>query len=182
MILHIFVALLFAFVQTYPNLKPPVGGQFFYADMRTAETYGMHYIDVLVGSDHQHLQLALMSDQFTSGLVSSDCTMQGALCEVPHKYNTKSSDSARPLGYLVNESQNIFGNKQSLVENTFVATTFNDTFELDLSAFGRGTEIQNLTFLSIILSRKPYKSNYDGALGLAPYSANNESKEYNFMW
>jgi len=69
-----------------------------------------------------------------------------------------------------------------LVENTFVATTFNDTFELDLSAFGRGTEIQNLTFLSIILSRKPYKSNYDGALGLAPYSANNESKEYNFMW
>jgi hypothetical protein len=83
MILHIFVAFMFAYIQAYANLKPPVGGQFFYADMRTAETYGMHYIDVLVGSDRQNLQLGLMSDQFTSGVVSTDCTMQGALCEVP---------------------------------------------------------------------------------------------------
>lgn len=63
-----------------------------------------------------------------------------------------------------------------------MATAINDTFELDLSAFGRGTEIKNLTFLSIILSRQPYKSHYDGSLGLAPYSANPESKEFNFMW
>lgn len=83
MILHIFAAYLIASVQSYANLKPPVGGKFFYADMRTAETYGMHYVDVLVGSDHQHLQLALMSDQFTSTLVSSDCMMGGALCAVP---------------------------------------------------------------------------------------------------
>ena len=176
MILHIFVALLFGLVQAYPNLKPPVGGKFFYADMRTAETYGMHYIDVLVGSDQQHLQLALMSDQFTSGLVSVDCTMHGVLCEVPQKYNPGSSTSAQPLGYLVSESQLIFGNKQSLVENTLTATVSNETFELDLSAFGRGTEIENLTFLSIFLSKEPYKSNYDGALGLAPYSASPESK------
>jgi len=118
----------------------------------------------------------LMSDQFTSGLVSTDCTMKGVLCEVPQKYDTKTSNTARPLGYLINESQLIFGNKQSLVKNTLMATAFNDTFELDLSAYGRGTEIGNLTFLSIILSKETYKSHYDGALGLAPYSANTESK------
>ena len=28
---------------------PPLGGKFFYSDIRSGAIYGMHYIDVLVG-------------------------------------------------------------------------------------------------------------------------------------
>ena len=44
-------------------VAPPQGGKFFYSDLRSSWIYGMHYIDVLIGSPQKHFQLALSSSE-----------------------------------------------------------------------------------------------------------------------
>ena len=51
----------FAVAVAEPSHLPESDGNFFYADLRQGKVYGMHFIDVLVGSNKQHFQLSLNS-------------------------------------------------------------------------------------------------------------------------
>lgn len=76
---------------------PPTGGKFFYSDLREGEIYGMHYIDLLVGSDNKHFQVVAASDMYNVGLISVKCSM--AVCYVGDKYNSSASTTSNVKDY-----------------------------------------------------------------------------------
>ena len=49
--LFIRISFLLYTVSAYANQKPPLTGKFFYADLSRAEYYGLHYVDMDIGSN-----------------------------------------------------------------------------------------------------------------------------------
>lgn len=73
----------------YSNIKPPLSGKFFYADLNQAEYFGMHYVNMQLGSEKTQLHLSLSSDQSMTGVYDNACSYDfgRTLCNVPATYN-----------------------------------------------------------------------------------------------
>jgi len=83
----------------------------------------MHYIDVLVGTNQQHFQLALNSEQYTLGVISIDCPNN--ICYVSDKYDSSLSTSSVPDNNLFYHHIYIF-NHQTLADSLFTTKGFKD--------------------------------------------------------
>ena len=136
------ISTFFIFVNAQANALPPRGGKFFYADLRQGKVYGMHYIDVLLGQNQQHFQLALNSEQYTLGVISVDCP--NAICYVSDKYDSSLSSTSVPDNKLFYHHSYIF-NHQTLADALFTTTGFKDEVMLELYQFQRETSM-NITF------------------------------------
>jgi hypothetical protein len=112
-----------ALVNAQANALPPRDGKFFYADLRQGKVYGMHYIDVLLGTNHQHFQLALNSEQYTLGVISTECPNH--ICYVSDKYDSSLSTSSVPDNNLFYHHSYIF-NHQTLADSLFTTKGFKD--------------------------------------------------------
>jgi len=83
-------------VLSYPNIKPDLNGKFFYADLREGLVYGMSLVDVLIGSENKHFQLAFTSSESTLGVISSEC--DNFVCYVQDKYDPSESKTSKEMG------------------------------------------------------------------------------------
>jgi uncharacterized protein YukJ len=83
----------------------------------------MHYIDVLVGTNEQHYQLALNSEQDTLGVISKDCPNN--ICYVSDKYDSSLSTMSIPDNNLFYHHAYIF-NHQTLADALFTTKGFTD--------------------------------------------------------
>ena len=176
------VSMLFSSTQAYANPKPPLTGKYFYADIKKAETYGLHYVEMNLGSNNVKMSMSISSDQFMTGVFETTCVMDGATCQVPTLWDYSASTTAVTTGNIYNYRAQIFGNNQDLEVNKLTGIGYNDTMNFDLDAYGRQTTVSQATFMAVIESTTSYKSQFDGHLGLAPYSERPEFKQYNFMW
>ena len=58
------VSMLFSSTHAYANPKPPLGGKYFYADLNKADTYGLHSVNLDLGSNNETLKLSISTDQY----------------------------------------------------------------------------------------------------------------------
>ena len=111
-------------------------GKFFYADLARAEYYGLHYVEMELGSDGQKMQLSLDSGQFYTGVFEDICTVAaaGGACQIKNLWDYKKSTTAESQGLLFSNEQYVFGQAQNLVNNTITAIAYKDNFRFELGS------------------------------------------------
>ena len=72
-------------------------------------------------------------------------------------------------------------NHDYIMKTQFRQGLFKDKFNVGLSQYGRKTDFTNI-FASNYRSSVGFRSQFDGYIGLAPYSKDLERKEQNFMY
>jgi len=72
-------------------------------------------------------------------------------------------------------------NKKSMLYTTFKAEVVRDTFRLKIEEYKRETQFR-IKFAAITESSEMYDSEFDGFLGLAPYTKDNNNFIYNFLY
>lgn len=78
--------------------------------------------------------------------------------------------------------EEIFGINQKLLLNDVIGIAYKDTMNFELHKYGRETTIEHTMFVANYDSSLALQSTFDGYLGLAPYSAMPDNKEYSFVW
>ena len=111
-------------------------------------------------------------------LVSDECPRH--FCNVATTYDYLKSTSDDRLGIKITTDEYIY-NKNSMLYTKFDAEIVRDTFKLKIDEYNRET-LFRIKFASITNSSEVYDSEFDGFLGLAPYTKDNNNFIYNFLF
>jgi len=66
--------------------------------------------------------------------------------------------------------------------NTAVGDVYEDTMNFELHHYMRETTLPSMSFVANFKSQLALTSEFDGYLGLAPYSAKPDLSKHNFVW
>ena len=115
---------------------PPLGGKFFYSDLRSGWVYGMHFIDVLIGFPEKHFQLALSTEEYTAGVVGVACS--ASRCYVADRFDHSLSQTCVAAGWSATEDTLLFNHK-ALATARMTTKGFTDVFTTEVYQYQRQT-------------------------------------------
>jgi len=158
---------------------PPLDGHFFYADFTASGPYGMHQMQLGVGSQQQVFDVLVTTSQYQLALITTNCRQY--ICNVPDKIDTSNNiDGTLVQGSSFNNMNINLNTGRRLTQTTIEGNQYQTKLGLVWYRWHRETNFQqNVT--GIDFSSVSFKTPTSGWIGLAPYTSNLGKKDDNFM-
>lgn len=111
-------------------------------------------------------------------IISSECK-NPTVCDIPSGYNKKNINKISNVQYQTKEVR--FFDKLQLYETKLTVNKAKEQVEFWYHKYHRYLQVQAQVF-SVIDANQPFISQYNGYMGIAPYSDTQVRKERSFLW
>ena len=157
----------------------PEEGKVFYADFKTDDDFGRHYIVMHVGEARQMVKMWVSTTESVTGIITSECDDN---CNVLNRYDfTKSNTTNITSSFFQTQITDVF-NDTKLAYTRFYGVMWRDHLDLEYAS-AEQFDLKNITFMGITaVATTRFKSDYAGFLGLAPIQSDPSNREKNFMF
>ena len=181
-------------------IDTPNSGKFMYLELdnqvdfpvtkliKDTSFHGMYHVNVFAGSKNTKTELWLTSQEHQVSFLSPEMTN----AQLNGGWDPKMSHGSKKLttGTLSYEDGQVYdfqSDGKKILANRFVGSHWNDTFKfVDPSTShhneNRPTLKSDLKFMSVTKADNAFSTEYDGFVGIAPFSDDSHLKQYNFMY
>ena len=162
---------------------PPSTGKFFYTDLKLGGAAKNSYVvEATVGSSRVKMNMKVSSSLHASTVYTDACNYPSP-CNIPGLFNLGSSKSKTLIEGTEGKKEGIhFLEVDNGVVATITGTEYKDEHLLTYQKWGRMVTFLN-QFLAVDNVDMDVKfDDHQGSIGLAPYSADLDDIEANFLW